>query len=90
MKNGKKGCVIYTRNEKVTFGVYAVPPVDATGAGDSFDGAFLCALLEGKELLECAKFATAAASLNTGAFGPMEGAISRENVQRLIDENICE
>lgn len=90
VKNGKKGCVIYTRSEKVTFGVYAVPPVDATGAGDSFDGAFLCALLEGKGLLECAKFATAAASLNTGAFGPMEGAISRENVQRLIDENICE
>lgn len=90
VKNGKKGCIIYTRNDRVTFGVYAVPPVDATGAGDSFDGAFLCALLEGKELSECAKFATAAASLNTGAFGPMEGAISRENIQRLIEENICE
>lgn len=90
LKNGKKGCIIYTREERITFGVYAVPPVDATGAGDSFDGAFLCALLEGKSLLDCAKFATAAASLNTGAFGPMEGKISRENVQKLIDDNILE
>lgn len=90
LKNGKKGCIIYTREERVAFGVYAVPPVDATGAGDSFDAAFLCALLEGRSLTDCAKFATAAASLNTGAFGPMEGKISRENVQKLIDDNILE
>lgn len=90
LKNGKKGCTIYTREEQISFGVYAVPPVDATGAGDSFDGAFLCGLLEEKSLLECAKMATAAASLNTGAFGPMEGKISRESVQKLIEENNLE
>lgn len=90
LKNGKKGCIIYTREEQFSFGIYAIPPVDATGAGDSFDGAFLCGLLEGKSLADCAKLATAAASLNTGAFGPMEGAISRENVYKLIEENILE
>ena len=90
LKDGKKGCVIYTRQEQIAFGIYAVPPVDATGAGDSFDGAFLCGLLEQKSLLECAKMATAAASLNTGAFGPMEGKISRESVQKLIEENNLE
>ena len=90
LKNGKKGCIIYTREEQLSFGIYAIPPVDATGAGDSFDGAFLCGLLEGKSLADCAKLATAAASLNTGAFGPMEGAISRENVHKLIEENILE
>ena len=90
LKNGKKGCIIYTREEQLSFGIYAIPPVDATGAGDSFDGAFLCGLLEGKSLADCAKLATAAASLNTGAFGLMEGAISRENVHKLIEENILE
>ncbi|MDD6095456.1 MAG: sugar kinase [Clostridia bacterium] len=90
LKNGKKGCVIYTRDERIEFGVYAVTPVDATGAGDSFDAAFLCALLEGKDLLSAAKFATAAASLNTAAFGPMEGKISRENVEKMIEENNLE
>ncbi len=90
LKNGKKGCIIYSREETVSFGVYAIPPVDATGAGDSFDGAFLCGLLEGRSLLDAAKLATAAASLNTGAFGPMEGKINPENCARLIAENNLE
>lgn len=90
LKNGKKGCIIYTRDERVVFGVYAVEPVDATGAGDSFDGAFLCALLEGKTIEDAAKYATAAASLNTAAFGPMEGKISVENVTKMIEENNLE
>jgi len=90
LKNGKKGSIIYSREERIEFGVYAIEPVDATGAGDSFDGAFLCGLLEGKSLLDSAKLATAAASLNTGAFGPMEGKISRENCQKLIDDGIME
>lgn len=90
LKNGKKGCVIYSRDERVEFGVYAIEPVDPTGAGDSFDGAFLCGLLEGMSLLDAAKLATAAASLNTGSFGPMEGAISPENCRKLIDAGITE
>ena len=90
LKNGKKGCIIYSRTERIEFGVYAVTPVDATGAGDSFDGAFLCGILEGKSLLDAAKLATAAASLNTGAFGPMEGDISPENCQKLINAGIME
>lgn len=90
LKNGKKGCIIYTRDERIEFGVYAVPVEDATGAGDSFDGAFLCALVEGQDLLSAAKFATAAASLNTAAFGPMEGKINRENVEKMIADNILE
>lgn len=90
LKNGKRGCVIYSQNERVEFGVYAVEPIDPTGAGDSFDGAFLCGLLEGMSLLDAAKLATAAASLNTGAFGPMEGNISPESCRRLIDGAVME
>ena len=90
LKNGKKGCVIYSRDERIEFGVYAIEPVDATGAGDSFDAAFLCGILEGKSLLDAAKLATAAASLNTGAFGPMEGNISPETCRALIDAGVME
>ncbi len=91
LKNGKKGCIIYKRDSApFAFGVYDIPPVDATGAGDSFDGAFLCGLCEGLDTEAAAKLATAAASLNTGAFGPMEGDISVENVKRIIAENKLE
>lgn len=85
LKKGKKGCTVYSRKEKFDFGVYNVVPVDPTGAGDSFDAGFLCGLLENKPLNECIKIATAAASLNTAAFGPMEGDISVETVKQMID-----
>ena len=44
-------------------------------------------MIEGRSLYEAAKRATAAASLNTAAFGPMEGKISVENVEKMIREN---
>ena len=66
-------------------GLYKVNCVDPTGAGDTSIGAFLCALLEGKDLKECAEIAAAAGALNVAAFGPMEGKISPENVQAMRD-----
>lgn len=84
LKKGSSGCSVHTRSTVHEFGVYPVDVVDPTGAGDSFDGAFICGLLDGLPIPEIIKFATAAASLNTAAFGPMEGAISVENVMLLI------
>lgn len=86
LKNGSKGCTVYTRDGSVSLGVYPVQAKDATGAGDCFDGAFLCGLLEGKSAKEAAQMATAAAALNTAAFGPMEGNITVETVAKLIAE----
>jgi sugar/nucleoside kinase (ribokinase family) len=84
LKNGSKGCTVYTRTETVSFGVYPVTVRDSTGAGDSFDAAFICGLLEEKSILDATKMATAAASLNTAAFGPMEGEISIENIEKMM------
>ena len=68
-------------------GVYPVQPVDATGAGDSYDGAFISALAEGKSLEQAAKEGAAAGALNMMAFGPMEGNISRETIREIIAKN---
>ncbi|MBR6917176.1 MAG: sugar kinase, partial [Clostridia bacterium] len=88
LKDGSRGCHIYGKSGKVfSFGVYKAKPVDATGAGDSFDAAFLCGLIEGKSIEDATKMATAAATLNIAAFGPMEGKINRENMEALIKEN---
>ena len=87
LKRGSKGCTIYTRDESYDFGIYPITPVDATGAGDSFDAAFLCGLVDGKPMMDCIRQATSAASLNTAAFGPMEGKISPETVAELIAQN---
>jgi len=84
LKNGSKGCSVYTRDERVSLGVFSIDVKDATGAGDCFDGAFLCGLLEGKSIRAAAEMASAAAALNTAAFGPMEGAIDRASVEKII------
>ena len=58
VKCGSRGC--YVLEEKTG---YWIPPehpvncIDTTGAGDSFAGGFLAALLEGKDIRECARFA---------------------------------
>ncbi|MBE7030846.1 MAG: sugar kinase [Ruminococcaceae bacterium] len=84
LKNGAKGCKIFTRDDYFEMGTYQVEAVDATGAGDSFDAAFLCGLCDGKTIVESAGQASAAAALNTAAFGPMEGKISIEAVKEIM------
>lgn len=88
LKNGSKGSQIYTKNGlEVEQPIYKVVQEDATGAGDSYDAAFICGLAEGKTLEEAAKMGAAAGALNAAAFGPMEGRISRETVFEMIEKN---
>lgn len=63
--------------------VYPVQQTDATGAGDCFDGAFLAGLCQGKTPAEAARMGAAAGALNVMAFGPMEGDISPENIEKM-------
>ena len=88
LKNGSKGSSIYTRKGlEVSQPIYRVIQEDATGAGDSYDAAFICGLAEGKTLAEAAKMGAAAGALNAAAFGPMEGKISPESIRKMIEES---
>lgn len=88
LKDGSRGSRIYSRKGlELTMGVYPVKQLDATGAGDSFDAAFICGLTQGKSLLEAAQMGAAAGALNAAAFGPMEGEISPETVREMIERN---
>ena len=51
---------------------FAVRPIDTTGAGDAFCGAFAVAIAEGADVLDAARFAAAAAIATTRA-----GAVPR-------------
>ena len=85
LKRGKKGCTIFTREDSVDVPAFSVEEVDPTGAGDCFDAGFLCGLLENKPIEECAKIAAAVGALNAQAFGPMEGKISPETVNAMME-----
>jgi 2-dehydro-3-deoxygluconokinase len=49
-----------------------VSPVDATGAGDCFDGSLLARLAAGDDLADAVKYANVAAALSTQGWGAIE------------------
>jgi sugar/nucleoside kinase (ribokinase family) len=59
--------------------------VDTTGAGDSFNGAFLAALLEGQAPAAALRFACAAGSVAVTATGARSALPTRAQIQALLD-----
>ena len=89
VKLGGQGCITCDSQVRVRrVPIYRLDRVvDPTGAGDTFCGAFLTALLEGRDLYESGRFANAAASLSILKKGPMEGAPTRDEVLALLGES---
>lgn len=69
----EKGALAVTRDEAVRRAAYPARLVDATGAGDCFNGAFLAASFAGRTLTDSLAFAAAAASLAVEAVGARSG-----------------
>lgn len=69
LKLGREGCLVATREDRWRISGIPVEAVDATGAGDTFDGAFLAMMVRGKSPVEAARYANAAAALSTQGFG---------------------
>ena len=87
LKDGARGAQIHTQDGRtVQSEAFRVKSIDPTGAGDSFDAAFLCGLLEGRSPKEAGRMAAAAGALNVMAFGPMEGNISPETVREMMEK----
>lgn len=71
---GRDGVLVATPDERQTLPSLSVNAVDATGAGDCFDGAFLAEWLRTADPFRAGRYAAAAAGLSTmgfGAVGPM-------------------
>lgn len=87
IKNGGKGC--YVKSADLTLNVPAVPGIKATdtiGAGDNFVAGFITAILDGLDLMECARFANATASIAVQSVGATTGVKSREQVLKQYDK----
>lgn len=66
---GGDGALIATPERTQVLPAFKVATVDATGAGDTFDGAFLAEYLRGGDAFEAGAFANAAAALSTTGYG---------------------
>jgi 2-dehydro-3-deoxygluconokinase len=66
---GRDGALVATPRRRERVASIRVDAVDATGAGDAFDGAFLVEFLRTGDPFQAARFANVAAALSTCGYG---------------------
>ncbi|PWU67222.1 ribokinase [Gracilibacillus dipsosauri] len=81
---GKDGVYVVENGEKVRIPAYQIQPVDTTGAGDTFNGAFAYFIAKQHPLVEACHFANAAAALSTLKKGAQNGMPIKEELFQFI------
>lgn len=84
LKMGPDGALIASRNRRVRVAPHRVKAVDATGAGDTFDGAFLARLLAGDDPEAAGRYANVAAALSTEGYGAVAPIPRRLRVEAAL------
>ncbi len=64
-----------------------VNAIDTTGAGDAFNGGFVTALSEGKDLFEALRFGNATGALSVTKLGTAPAMPRREEIDAMVKEN---
>ena len=83
---GSRGVYVATKEESKIIPCFKVQAVDTTGAGDAFNGGFLTALSEGKDLWEAARFAQGLAALSVQRMGTTPAMPTREEIDAFLAE----
>ncbi len=83
---GTDGVLVATHDHRHSIPAYLLSAVDATGAGDTFDGAFLARLLAGDDPFIAAAYANAAAALSTQHFGAVPGIPDHQAIEDFINQ----
>ncbi|NNE81308.1 MAG: sugar kinase [Silicimonas sp.] len=81
---GEKGTLVATPTTRQHIPAMPVKAVDATGAGDTFDGAFLARIVEGDNAFDAARFANAAAALSVQGYGAVAPMPRRAEVEAFL------
>lgn len=84
LKDGARGAWVGTPEK-----ICRIPPVkclcvDPIGAGDAFDSAFLCGVLEGRDVETCGRMGAIAGALVTQTVGDIEGYPSADRMQEML------
>jgi len=82
---GSDGVALATSQGRWRLPSHEVAFVDATGAGDAFDGAFLAETVAGAAPLEAARLANAAAALSTTGRGAVAPLVGRGEARALLE-----
>jgi 2-dehydro-3-deoxygluconokinase len=82
---GPDGALVATGGERRLIPGRKVAAVDATAAGDTFDGAFLAEYLRGADPFRAADYANAAAALSTQGYGAVAPMPARLQVTAFLE-----
>jgi sugar/nucleoside kinase (ribokinase family) len=84
---GAGGALAVTREEAVVQTGIAVRAVDTTGAGDTFNAAFVSATLAGLPMADRLRFANGAGALSVTGMGPRGCLPTANEVRSFIDRS---
>jgi len=84
LKLGAEGCLASNGRRRERVAGCRVASIDATGAGDCFDGAFIARIPAGDDLFAAARFANATAALATTGYGAVAPLPRGADVERLL------
>jgi len=84
LKMGERGAWLADRNQSKHFPTLKVKALDTTAAGDTFNGALVTALAEGKPLENAISFANCAAALSVTRPGAQASVPSRQEVEEMF------
>ena len=81
---GAEGTLVATQERSERIAAFKVAAVDATAAGDTFDGAFLAEWLRQGDPFTAARFANAAAALSTQGYGAVAPMPIRDDIEAFV------
>ena len=81
---GADGVLVADGKRREHIAGHTVSAVDATAAGDTFDGAFLSQLAAGEDVFHAARHANAAAALSTTAYGAVAPMPTRAQTESFL------
>jgi ribokinase len=85
LKQGSRGVYLSTPGGmEALIPAFPVAAIDTTAAGDAFNGAFATGLLLGKNPVESARFAAAAAAISVTRAGAQSSMASRKETEALL------
>lgn len=87
---GSKGVYYSEKGQGEIILGFRVDAVDTTAAGDTFNGAFVTALLEGKSAKDAIRFAHAAAAISVTRMGAQTAIPNRKEVEQFLNNSSVE
>ena len=84
---GSNGSILISGDKRLEQSAFTVKPVDTTGAGDTFLGAFLALHDAGDPAEECLRFASASSAIQVTRNGAAPAIPTREEVNEFLQEH---